>query len=111
MCGIIVDGIILVAVLTMLTGQDLGSDLVGLLKAGLLALGASLTGSLIAAGMELVVSEFLAQLVGLVGSAIVLGLLITLVYALEPKRALLGVAGYAGIKLAFIIVMILFMAG
>jgi hypothetical protein len=107
-CGIVIDGIILIAVLSVVTGEDLGSDLGGLLKAGLLALGASLVGALVAGGLSVVVPYLVAQLAGLTVAATGLGLLIMLVYSIETKRALLGVAGYVGVKLAFTLAIFFF---
>ena len=65
MCGILIDGVIPIAVLSAVTGHDLGS----FFKAGLVAFGASIVAAIVSGALSVLVPSLLAQLVGLAVAA------------------------------------------
>ncbi len=95
MIAIFIEGVILLAVLTVLSGKDVvGNDFWIYIKAGLLAFCTWLVSLVIAGGLATVLPPILALVVALAIAAVGLGFAISFLFQIELKRAMLCAGAY-----------------
>ncbi len=100
MLGLFIEGLILIAILTVLTGKDfVGHGFFWVyIKAGFLALCTSIVALVLGVGISLVLPGIAALILGLALAATGLGFVIAHVYDIELKRAMIGAATYFGLS-------------
>ena len=106
--SIVIEGVILIAMLTVLTDDEFESDFNAYFKAGALVLGGAIVAVVVSAVLSVALPGFLAGLIGIGVAAGVLGFLISLLYGLSLQRSLLVVAGYAAVKVVLNLISYLF---
>ena len=95
MLGVLIEGLILIAILSVLTGEDfVGNDFWVYVKAGLLALCTGIVGFTLLVALATLLPAIAALILAPAIAAAGLGFAISYFYDIELKRAMIGAVTY-----------------
>ena len=96
--AILLQGLLLFAILSVITGEYLGSDLWTIFKAGLLALATHLVAFMCAVPFAFVLPGPLAMIFGFAIASVGLGYLISIQYGTKLKPTVIGMGVYFAVQ-------------
>lgn len=95
MLGLLIEGLILIAILSVLTGEDfVGNDVWVYIKAGFLAFCTAILGMVLLVAFATVLPAWAAIVLAPAIAAVGLGFAISYFYDVEIKRAMIGAVTY-----------------